>query len=131
MAEISTYNASLKYGASANPSTVIKIKSFPSIFGKRSSIEVTDLSDDAQRYISGIRQQEGSFDFTCNYDDATFSTINGLTAVQYLELGFADGSKFAWQGYISASMNEGGVDEVVEMTVSVTPTTVPTFTAGT
>lgn len=128
--EISTYGVSLKYG-STTPTTAIKIKSFPAILGKRSSIEVTDLSDDAQRFIQGIRQQEESLDFTANWDDGEFSTLNALTGVQKCELDFADGSKFTWDGYISASNNEGGVDEVVEMTISVTPTSVPVFTAGT
>ena len=130
MAEISTYGVTLKYGASS-ATTPVTIKSFPSIMGQRSSIEVTTLSDDAQRYIQGIRQQEESFTFSANWDKAVFAAINALTAVQKCELAFSDGSKFTWDGYMSVSNNEGGVDEVVEMTISCTPTTVPVFTAGT
>lgn len=127
--EISTFGVTLKYGATA-ADTDVKIKDFPSILGKRSAIEVTDLSDDAQRYIQGIRQQEESFDFTANFDKAVMSTINALTTVQKCELAFSDGSKFTWDGYISASINEGEVDGVVEMTISITPSSVPVFTPG-
>lgn len=126
---ISTYNTTLKYGASS-ADTAISIKDFPSVLGKRSALETTSLTDDAQTYIQGIRQQAETFDFTANYDDSVFNTINTLTAVQKCELAFSDGSKFTWEGWISASVNEGSVDSVLEMTISITPTTVPSFTAG-
>ena len=127
---ISTYGVTLKYGAS-DATTEIRIKDFPQILGIRSALETTTLSDDAQTFIPGIRQQSESLDFTANYDAAEMAAINALTAVQKCELAFSDGSKFTWSGYISAAINEGSVDAVVEMTVSITPTTVPVFTAGT
>lgn len=58
------------------------------------------------------------------------SAINALTAAQKCELAFSDGSKYTWDGYLSASVNEGAVDEVLEMTITATPSTVPVFTAG-
>ena len=125
---ISTYGVSLKYGETT-PSTAVVIKDFPSLLGKRSALETTTLSDDAQTFIPGIRQQSETFDFTANYDSTVLETINALTSVQKCELTFSDGSKFTWDGYISASVNEGAVDAVVEMTISITPTTVPVFTA--
>ena len=127
---ISTYGVTLKYGAS-DATTEIRIKDFPQILGTRSALETTTLSDDAQTFIPGIRQQSESLDFTANYDAAEMAAINALTAAQKCELAFSDGSKFTWTGYISAAINEGSVDAVVEMTVSITPTTVPVFSAGT
>ena len=126
---ISTYGVSLKYGESS-ATTEIVIKDFPSLLGKRSALETTTLKDDAQTFIQGIRQQSETFDFTANYDKDVLETINALTGVQKCELSFSDGSKFAWEGYISGSVNEGAVDAVVEMTISITPTTVPVFTAA-
>ena len=126
---ISTHNTTLKYGATT-ASTAISIKNFPSILGKRSALETTTLDDDAQTYIQGIRQQSESFDFTANYDGDVFDTINDLDAEQKCELAFSDGSKFTWNGWISASVNEGAVDGVLEMTISITPTSVPEFTAA-
>jgi hypothetical protein len=123
-----TKNTVLKYGTSS-PDTPLRIKSFPSILGKRSSVEVTDLSDDAQRFIPGIRQQGESFDFTANYDAEEYSKINALDVTQKCALIYSDGSGYTWDGKISASVNEGAVDGAVEMTISITPETVPVWAA--
>ena len=127
---ISTYGVTLKYG-SPTAQTEIVIKDFPEILGGRSALETTTLKDDAQTFIPGIRQQPESFDFTANYDATVMSTLNDLDGAQNCELSFSDGSKYTWSGYISARTNEGSVDAVIEMTVSITPTTVPVFSAGT
>jgi hypothetical protein len=103
------------------------IKDFPSILGQRSALETTTLSDDAQTFIPGIRQQSDSFPFLMNYDATTYAEINALTGEQDCELTFGDGSKYSWKGSVSASINEGSVDSVLEMTVSVTPSTVPVW----
>lgn len=126
---ISTYNVKLSYGAST-PTTDVIIKDFPSLLGKRNALETTTLSDDAQTYIAGIRQQESSFDFTANYDPTVYSTLNGLSDAQKWKLAFSDGSNYSWSGTVSVSVNEAGVDEVVEMTISVTPSTVPVWSAS-
>lgn len=125
---ISTFGVTLKYGATS-PETEIVIKDFPSLLGKRSSLETTTLKDDAQTFIQGIRQQSESFDFTANYDATVMDTLNKLTAVQKCSLTFSDGSGYTWDGMISASANEGAVDAVVEMTISIVPVSVPVFAA--
>ena len=126
---ISTFGVSLKYGATAAQTAVV-IKDFPSLLGKRSSLETTTLSDDAQTFIAGIRQQSESFDFTANYDASVYSALNALTEDQNWELSFSDGSKYTWKGSVSVSVNEGSVDAVLEMTISVTPSTVPVWSKG-
>lgn len=126
---ISTYMTVLKYG-SDSPSTEVVIKDFPSLLGKRNSLETTTLSDDAQTFIPGIRAQSESFDFTANYDATVYAAINALTEVQKCSLEFSDGSGYTWDGFLSASVNEGSVDAVLEMTVSITPTTVPVWAKG-
>ena len=126
MNEISTLGVSLKYG-SDSPTTEVKIKDFPSLLGKRNALETTTLSDDAQTFIPGIRAQSESFDFTANYDSAVYAAINALTEIQKCSLEFSDGSGYTWDGYISASVNEGSVDAVLEMTISITPSTVPVW----
>lgn len=119
---LSSYNTRLTIGDTDYP-----IKDFPSILGQRSALETTTLSDDAQTYIPGIRQQSESFPFVMNYDAATYAEINALTGEQDCKLTFGDGSGYSWKGSVSASVNEGSVDAVLEMTVSVTPSTVPTW----
>ena len=128
---ISTYNTKLSYCATSTGTyTDIAIKDFPSPTGQKSALETTTLVDSARTYIPGILDTPESFDFTANYDKSIMSTLNGLSAAQYCKLTFSDGSKYTWQGYISASVNEGSVDAVLEMTIRVTPTTVPTFSAS-
>lgn len=126
---ISSFGVSLKYGAD-NPQTAVIIKDFPSLLGKRSSLETTTLSDDAQTFIAGIRQQSESFDFTANYDPEVYSELNALTGTQKWSLTFSDGSGYTWDGGVSVSINEGSVDAVLEMTISVTPSTVPVWARG-
>lgn len=126
---ISSFGVSLKYGADSAKTEVV-IKDFPSLLGKRSSLETTTLSDDAQTFISGIRQQSESFDFTANYDATVYNTLNSLGGTQKWELSFSDGSKYTWDGTVSVSVNEGAVDAVIEMTISVTPSTVPVWSQG-
>ena len=126
---ISTFGVSLKYGESS-PQTDVKIKDFPSLLGKRSSLETTTLSDDAQTFIPGIRQQSESFDFVANYDPTVYNTLNGLKGDQSWSLTFSDGSGYTWKGGVSVSVNEGSVDAVLEMTISVTPSTVPVWKQG-
>lgn len=122
---MNTYNTKLTIADKEYP-----IKDFPSILGKRSALETTTLSDDAQTYISGIRQTEESFDFGANYTAADYEAINALTGDQSCKLTFGDGSSYSWSGSVSASINEGGVDEVLGMTISVTPSTVPVWAKG-
>ena len=122
---INSYNTKLTVG-----SKEFSIKDFPSILGKRSSLETTTLSDDAQTFISGIRQQSESFDFTANYEAAVYAEINALAGEQECKLTFGDGSNYSWNGTVSASVNEGSVDAVLEMTISVTPSSVPVWAQG-
>lgn len=122
---ISSYNTKLSIGEKD-----YDIKDFPSILGKRSALETTTLSDDAQTYIPGIRQTEESFDFIANYDATVYAEINALTGDQECKLTFGDGSNYSWNGGVSASVNEGSVDAVLEMTISVTPSTVPVWAKG-
>lgn len=126
---ISSFGVSLKYGPES-PSTAVVIKDFPSLLGKRSSLETTTLSDDAQTFIAGIRQQSESFDFTANYDPTVYNSLNNLDGIQKWSLSFSDGSGYTWDGTVSVSVNEGSVDAVLEMTISVTPSTVPVWKQG-
>ena len=126
---ISTYGTTFKYGATS-ADTELAIKSYPEILAKRAALETTTLQSDAKTYIPGVRETPDSFPFTLNWDADVFAAINALEDVQKCELAFSDGSKFTFDGYLSASNNEGSVNAVAEMTVSVMPATVPVFVAA-
>ncbi len=122
---LSSYNTKLTVGTKT-----YDIKDFPSILGQRSSLETTTLSDDAQTFIPGIRQQSESFAFLANYDPTVYAEINALAAEQECKLTFGDGSGYTWNGSVSASVNEGSVDAVLEMTITVVPSDVPVWSKG-
>lgn len=118
----------LKYGATS-PDTEVVIKDVPQIMAKRSSLETTDLKCDARTFIPGLRETAESFDFTANYDAEVFGKLNTLTDIQKCAVIYGDGSGYTWEGYVSASVSEAAVDAVLEMVVSITPTTVPVWSA--
>ena len=119
---LSSYNTKLTIGTKS-----YDIKDFPSILGQRSSLEITTLSDDAQTFIPGIRQQSENFPFLANYDSTVYSELDALSGDQECKLTFSDGSGYSWTGSVSVSINEGSVDAVLEMTISVTPSSVPVW----
>ena len=123
---ISTYRTTLMIGTKT-----YKIKTFPEILGKRSSLETTTMSDDAQTFIPGIRQMSESLDFGANYDPTVYQEINALSGDQECKLTFGDGSSYTWEGGVSASIDEGDVDAVIGMTISISPSTVPVWAKGT
>lgn len=128
MAAMSAFNTRFLYGASS-PTTEVVVKDVPQIMAKRSALETTTLKDDSRTYIQGIRETSESFDFTANYEASVFGDLNELEGVQKCAVIYSDGSGYTWDGYISAAVNEAAVDAVLEMTVSVTPTTVPVWAA--
>lgn len=121
---LSSFNTKLTIGTKS-----YAIKDFPAVLGQRSSLETTTLNDDAQTFIPGIRQQSESFPFLANYDPTVYAEINELEGEQTCKLTYGDGSGYTWTGSVSASVNEGSVDAVLEMTISVTPSTVPVWAA--
>jgi len=128
---ISTYKACLMYKASEGGSytKLCDIKSFPNLGGSPEMLETTTTSNDTQTFILGI-QQVDNFEFTANYIKSDYSTIKALTGEYDFAVYFGDDGEngiFSWKGRVSVYVNGGGVNEVVEMTISVSPSTVITF----
>ena len=138
---ISTYKIFLMKkgsGQTATYSKLVDIKSFPDLFGAPDMLETTTLSDGAQTYILGIQNQDG-LEFTANYTKTDFTTLKALegTETDYaiwfgatVSGGTAtptgtDG-KYEFKGLLNVSISGGGVNEVVDMTITIAPTTVIT-----
>ena len=114
------------------------IKSFPDIdpHGNPDQIEVTDLCDSHHEYIEGLKNYGDDLEFTANYDEAKFGTLNALTgddnevAVLLCE-GEDDttgkNGKFTMTGEVSVRLNGGGVGDVMEMTIVIKPKSEITF----
>lgn len=122
---ISTYLATLKWGtAAATLSKEVDIKDFGDLGGEPEAIETTTLSDAAQTFIPGIKSSS-AIAFTANYTSADYDSVDADSDTDlYYSLEFSDGSIFSWQGQHSVYVNGGGVNEAVNMTITVMPSTV-------
>ena len=138
---ISTYKVFLMHKAAAAEaySKLIDIKEFPDLGGEPEMLETTTLSDKMQTYIAGIQSLEG-LSFLSNYDKADYAKLKTLEGKkeQYAvwfggtEAGGVvtpDGSngKFSFDGELSVYPVGGGVNEVVDMNITIAPSTVITF----
>lgn len=126
---ISTYGVTLKWGTdSATVDKVIDIKNFPDLGGAPELLETTTLSDDAQTFINGI-QSLSAFEFTANYTKADFEAVladEGKELYYQLEFGDAgDEGIFEWQGEHTVWVTGADVNGVVEMVISVAPSSKP------
>ena len=132
---ISTYKVFLMKASGGSYSKLVDIKDFPDLGGAPEMLETTTLSDKMQTYIPGI-QSNDALEFTCNYTKADFTTLKSLegTAGSYAvwfggtESGSVvtpDGSngKYAFDGELSVHVSGGGVNEVVDMVVTIAPST--------
>ena len=128
---ISSYGVVLKWGTSSE--TVAKkvdIKDFPGLFGDPNLLETTTLANKQQTYIPGILSSDMKA-FTANYTAADFKACNDDADKDlYYSLEFSDGSKFTWQGKHTMGLPGKGVDEVIEMTINVVPSTDIAFSQG-
>ena len=128
---ISSYNCVLKWGESAETlAKKVDIKDFPDLIGDPNLLETTTLSDAAQTYIPGIKSTD-LMTFTVNFTKTDFQACKadeGKTLFYSLE--FSDGAKFTWQGQHTMGVPGKGVDEVLEATINIAPSTAVEFSAA-
>lgn len=102
------------------------IKSYPALGGAPDQLETTDLEDEVQTFILGVQSMD-SMDFTANYTLETYLAVKAkaMTDLRYrLKMG-KDGKDgiATWSGQHSVYVNEGEVNSVREMTISVSAST--------
>lgn len=134
---ISTYKVFLmKKGSSGSTyEKLVDIKEFPDLGGDPEMLETTTLSDNMQTYIAGIQSLDG-LSFTANYDMTAFKALKALEgkkesyAVWFGATGTPDNltpdgsnGKFAFDGELSVYPVGGGVNEVVDMNITIAPST--------
>lgn len=110
------------------------IKSYPALGGEREQIESTDMEDDAQTFVPGVQAME-TMSFTANYLLTTYLAVKAkaMTDLQYrLKMG-KDGEDgvATWSGQHDVYKNEGEVNGVREMTITVYPSTKIAIAAAT
>lgn len=132
MGEITAQGATLKYGATeVAAAKIAPIKDVPEMMGQPELIEVTDLDNEAKRYILGI-SENGLKAFKLNYDKTVYAALvaNQRTSGYYV-LELSDGAKWTWQGQHVPGFAGGDNGNPLEINLYVVPSTVPAFTAGT
>lgn len=139
---ISTYKVFLMKKDQSTYGKLIDIKDFPDLGGAPDMLETTTLSDGAQTYILGIQSQD-ALEFTANYTKADFDTLKALEGTE-LDLAVWFGAtvsggvatptgsdgKYEFKGQLSVTIAGGGVNEVVDMTITIAPTTPITAAAS-
>lgn len=136
---ISTYQVYLMKKTDSTYSKLIDIKEFPDIGGDPELLETTTLSDPMQTFILGIQSNEG-LSFNANYTKADYTALKALEGAENdYAIWFGattsnnedtpDGSngKFSFKGELSVHVSGGGVNEVVDMAITIAPTTPITF----
>lgn len=128
---ISTYKTYLMVKTDSTYEKLVDIKSFPDLGGAPELLETTTLSDPMTTQILGIQSLD-ALEFECNY---TLADYTKLKAMEGEDKEFAvwlggDGTvpsgvdgKFEFGGQLSVYVNGGGVNEVVNMTVSIAAST--------
>lgn len=134
---ISTYKIFLMKKASTGDTyeKVIDIKDFPDLGGAPEMLETTTLSDKMQTYIPGIQSLD-ALEFTANYTKEDFTKLKALEGKEEFYAVWFGGTessgvltptgsdgKFEFKGQLSVFPVGGGVNEVVDMTVTIAPST--------
>lgn len=134
---ISTYKVFLMYKAdgASEYTKLVDIKNFPDLGGNPELLDTTTLSNNSRTGIPGIFEND-ALTFECNYDKADFAR---LKALEKKDMSFAvwlggtengnavtptgENGKHYFDGQLAVYVNGGGVNEVVDMTVTITPST--------
>ena len=132
---ISTYKIFLMMKKDTSYEKLIDIKDFPDLGGSPEMLETTTLSDKMQTYIPGIQSLD-ALEFTANYTKEDFTKLKALEGVEHEYAVWFGGTeeanvltptgtdgKFQFKGQLSAFPVGGGVNEVVDMTVTIAPST--------
>ncbi len=109
-----------------------KIKSFPALGGAPEQIETTDLEDEVQTFVPGVQSMD-AMEFTANYTYESFNAVKAKANTPlYYRLKLAKNAGVAtWQGQHDVFVNEGEVNGLIEMTISVSPSTKINIAAAT
>ena len=137
---ISSYQVYLMKGTEK----LVDIKDFPDLGGSPETLETTTLSDNMTTSILGIQSLD-ALEFTANYDLTAYKSLqeqettdrNSDTGTDYAVWFGADSEgkpdghngKFEFAGRLAVHVTGASVNEVVDMVITIAPSTVITQTA--
>ena len=135
---ISSYKVFLMHGNAK----LVDIKDFPDMGDDPELLDTTTLTDKMRTYIMGI-QETGALSFTSNYTAADYGTLAALEGSEEdyaLWLGGTESAgnvtptgsdgKFSFKGVLSVRLLGAGVNEVVNMGITIAPSSIITFSTG-
>ena len=138
---ISTIHTFLMKGSSATPPVYTKlicISEFPDMGNPPEQIDVTTLCDEQRHYIPGVIDT-GSLQFKAFYSAADYTTLKALAGTDTpYALWFGGTSstpsgangKFSFTGDLRVTLDGGGVNDPVSMTITIYPSSDISFTAS-
>lgn len=122
-----------KSGSSGQFEKLVDIKDFPDIGGTPEMLQTTTLSNRGHTYIPGIDNND-NMEFKTNYTQEDYKKLKALKGKKTKFAIWMGGSetedsitptgsegKWDFDGYLNVTVNGAGVNEVVEMTVSIAP----------
>lgn len=108
---------------------LVKAKSIPAPVSAPNTVESTTLEDDTQTFEMGIKTSD-TREITGNLEKEYLQAINEMVGEKidimhlYGTQGIGEVAKYAYVGQAVATPNDvGGVDEILEMTVTLIPNT--------
>lgn len=114
---IKSQGITLSYGEKV----LTNLMEIPELGGDTEAIEITTLADGAHMYMDGIKNYGDSLAFKFLYEDAQFTTLNGLTGSQDWTVSLPDGTTCAFGGTCSVKLDSVGVNAALTYTLAIKP----------
>lgn len=107
----------LSYGDKA----LTNLQEIPDLGGTVEAIEITTLADAAHMYTEGLKNYGDSLEFKFLYEEAQFTTLNGLVDSQTWKVTLPDGATCTFGGSCSVRLDGVGVGAALTYTLSIKP----------
>lgn len=107
----------LSYGENA----LTNLMEIPDLGGDVEAIEITTLADAAHKYTDGLINYGDSLEFKFLYEEAQFTTLNGLKDSQTWKVALPDGATCSFGGSCSVRLDGVGVGAALTYTLSIKP----------
>lgn len=97
------------------------LQEIPDLGGETEAIEITCLSDAAHMYMDGLKNYGDSLEFKFLYEEAQFTTLNGLKESQTWKVTLPDGATCSFGGTCSVKLDGVGVNAALTYTLAIKP----------
>ena len=117
MAGVLSKGITLSYGENK----LTNLMEIPELGGDSEAVEITTLDDAAHMYMDGIKNYGDSLAFKFLYEEAQFTTLNGLKDSQNWKVELPEGASCSFGGTCSVKLDGAGVNAALTYTLSIKP----------